>query len=1285
MRHSPTSPFSESDLSVLQPIIESLDREGTPNASNLYDGVERNDNLRESFQAYIKARNADNEKLIYRDLLVKLYLNIFLEWCSVYLNKDTEHQFSYIRIETYATLAKQLNDLLAYEQTNIPNNSKQKQLLTQNFLAGTCCTIATMTTSSLIGQVAKECADIIGCIPSDWVTPRRKASLKTYFDITLQEERAGVTRYNLPPYDLRQPPTPLAGLDPNREVTIGDLHGNGLRLVHTLIREGILKQRAGGRSISEIYNHLQDAYYNRATSEEDFFNIAQACLNELEFDPNACANFRFIGDVLADRGRSDAFTLSIIKRMFETGVKYTWMMGNHDHDFLTGLLLQDKIILDVSRMSYNRVSDSEYLKRQIFNPAFINKIMFQQSKLIDYTLQMNEGKLTNVVIYHHAPIGLETIRGLYHHYYAENIAINTTQDLCAAIDAINAAYQKQGMHAFTQQAFEQCNKVHYSGTVRLALDANHAAAYPLEAVLWNRDYAVIRLPKLMDTNTEKEIPIISVYGHDSKNRASSIVAQQQICLDQKAGKGASGLCEDDCILSSSNSGHAKPAVHTETHPLLPTDSDPFEQLFHDIYWKKESERVDTSAFTESLSHSGETQSIMPLLKASINMKRWDVFLELYGLADVTDNQRHTLLLQAASQCAPFGIIEKLFASTTGEYPSINHRFDVIIELLKHTPNAELWDEYWTLIEPNEWTDDMRNQCILILTDPLYYCQDLVEHLLNSPCFKEHTVDDCEDPLFYVNRLIACYPSAHLLTRFLAGRKHPDLSSAAATALTRGGDEQWHLLHVMLMRSETIDDNLLLDILNKTLNMQPDTAEKIALQDKILPYLLDHHRAQLIALLPRVIAHANDHNQTLNASAFDRVIGDITTTDEHVNLFQYAYFVQDYPLMTQLAEHIIHAEPIAPPDFNNFNTTMCYRALSESLTNAKLEVEIHDLDFEDRLDLFHVLDNIPVLSDELNAEIQSMKTTVTADLENADLLIKRVDTLCENQPKTAFIVWQKYISTVSGASLEAFQKKLKESLKTKGDRYDILLKELNTKMHDASSDPPEGNFSDDSSDSDDNDDVLANTPISSPPIPTDANSSLDCLIALRKAAAVKKVVGEHLELLTYKLKMAIARYAHDLPEAVRDRCNALTSIQKKINFLGSIGMAPTSGIGQLDPLSLSCLLLESDKTYCLEDIWNFTLQACPSYKSILTRSLNSDAYHKELLDSESRTTLLPLINRLTTPPAGDEAKAVMAGAGGPSRGAPAAGAGGLFDPTCTTKSRQVQPSPDDTQPLWTGPS
>ena len=99
---------------------------------------------------------------------------------------------------------------------------------------------------------------------------------------------------------------------PGTKITIGDLHGNAMKLIFVLVKHGFIRGLT-----NEDYNEFVKIYQTPvdqiAKEHLDRFN---AILDNSSLEFNNVCKLNMLGDEFADRGSNDYFTLKILKIYF---------------------------------------------------------------------------------------------------------------------------------------------------------------------------------------------------------------------------------------------------------------------------------------------------------------------------------------------------------------------------------------------------------------------------------------------------------------------------------------------------------------------------------------------------------------------------------------------------------------------------------------------------------------------------------------------------------------------------------------------------------------------------------------------------------------------------------------------------------------------------------------------------------------------------------------------------------------------------------------------------------
>ena len=236
---------------------------------------------------------------------------------------------------------------------------------------------------------------------------------------------------------------PLFRAGESKHVSLGDLHGNALKLIYVMIEEGVLelKDDEGGLSAKEKYETLRDIYLtpvDRLTRDD--INVFAAIINSATSHKEKAVTL--IGDELADRGENDYFTLLILQKLKKDDVNIDILLSNHSAEFFkdydrgsfTGrcdlMGGQGNSLLGMYQLISNGLIDEKDVRKLVlmdYKPMV---------KAISYTMSP-EGDIT---LFSHAPIGLETIKALAVKLNTE-YNDHTPKELIHSIDAINEKVQ----------------------------------------------------------------------------------------------------------------------------------------------------------------------------------------------------------------------------------------------------------------------------------------------------------------------------------------------------------------------------------------------------------------------------------------------------------------------------------------------------------------------------------------------------------------------------------------------------------------------------------------------------------------------------------------------------------------------------------------------------------------------------------------------------------------------------------------------------------------------------
>jgi hypothetical protein len=204
---------------------------------------------------------------------------------------------------------------------------------------------------------------------------------------------------------------------------------------------------------------------------------------------------RLIGDEFSDRGSNDYYTLLLLERIGQLGIKFEFILSNHGFEFIESYERGDFFPHEMQMafaMSLIRLNN--FIGRGLVSKNDINNIIRQfykpNLKVLSYSVTKDQ---KTIVIYTHAPVGLTEIEQLANEL---NIPYKdeSATELAQTIDEINKVFQTK---------YVQQNKVTTIFNI-------------LEPFLWNRKYDGLVRP-----STHNQYSVKFVHGHDGTEKTEN--------------------------------------------------------------------------------------------------------------------------------------------------------------------------------------------------------------------------------------------------------------------------------------------------------------------------------------------------------------------------------------------------------------------------------------------------------------------------------------------------------------------------------------------------------------------------------------------------------------------------------------------------------------------------------------------------------------------------------------------------------------------------------------------
>lgn len=300
-------------------------------------------------------------------------------------------------------------------------------------------------------------------------------------------------------------PHAIAQYEQGMEISIGDLHGNSMKLLFVLFKHGIASglRREEYKELSDIYIKSRDP---SKLKQQDIGRFNQL-LGQIRWKNGNL--LRLIGDETADRGNNDYFTLKIFEAMGKNNVPFEILFSNHGLEFIRAF--------NGEIQNYKPgVEEGQAQSLQNLQYCFRNGLIEAREvqTIIDKYYKPNLKCAScavdndNFLLFTHAPAGLENIRklsGIFGVTYSDT----SRKELASTIQQINAKFQA-GI----------TNKI------------NITYQSILFKYVWERDHGVSRPLK------SNGFEITYVHGHDSGNKKSH--PTNVVNLDNYLGKFSPG-------------------------------------------------------------------------------------------------------------------------------------------------------------------------------------------------------------------------------------------------------------------------------------------------------------------------------------------------------------------------------------------------------------------------------------------------------------------------------------------------------------------------------------------------------------------------------------------------------------------------------------------------------------------------------------------------------------------------------------------------------------------------
>lgn len=323
--------------------------------------------------------------------------------------------------------------------------------------------------------------------------------------------------------DIYQYPEITRQHDAGKRVVYGDLDGNVMKMMHFLIKEGVVEVSEAFRG--DYSGRLLDVYRSGTIREReggryDPLNQAQLdffydWLQEMNAKDSGPAVL-FIGDDLADRGSNDLLMLQQYKRLMEIGVRYNVIASNHGLDFLRQVLSKGGVAgtpvalyLPSSYYAHSLESLRQAIQDELISTyavdIFVSRHYIDKIKLLACDRDEH-----GVILYTHAPVHPQQVRDMF----CELQSILLAEDRISTKDKINIGVEK--FNGDTPEAF--MHSVEIMNTwfqMALRAAANDKKTYDNVFMYRGRidDFVNGRYGELQKSESFGQYPVVNVHGH----------------------------------------------------------------------------------------------------------------------------------------------------------------------------------------------------------------------------------------------------------------------------------------------------------------------------------------------------------------------------------------------------------------------------------------------------------------------------------------------------------------------------------------------------------------------------------------------------------------------------------------------------------------------------------------------------------------------------------------------------------------------------------------------------
>ncbi len=313
-------------------------------------------------------------------------------------------------------------------------------------------------------------------------------------------------------------------------ITLGDMHGNALKLLYALIRHQFVNLP------SHDFEEFKTIYYTPSINAETLHQFEKILSRMTILSQAKKCHLRLLGDLLADRGSNDYFTLMLLDKLHQHQVPFDIIISNHDAELIAayenktsfGEGLLDPIFR-MSAINLQKLIDNKLILREKVN-ELIEISYLPHLQLCAYSIDEFSNQIS---LYTHALAGDNSILKIHEYLlkHEPHYRYKTGQKI--EIDEINRVFSlyKEKKEVTKRLNIESVPLMQIDNFY--PIDMDH---FPFAHIIWNRrEEEVVRSQNR-----------IYIHGHDSSEKTSKNV----INLDSELGKSPSAHVGEFLVLHS---------------------------------------------------------------------------------------------------------------------------------------------------------------------------------------------------------------------------------------------------------------------------------------------------------------------------------------------------------------------------------------------------------------------------------------------------------------------------------------------------------------------------------------------------------------------------------------------------------------------------------------------------------------------------------------------------------------------------------------------------------------